>query len=97
MLSFNIHNYIIISQYSNFSAIWDWLDIIFCLMSSYLYSYIAVYSDINLNEEIRESVWFFEIFFFLAMVKNFLTDFIPVGEIKPVRNYKQIAMRYIKG
>lgn len=40
---------------------------------------------------------FFEVFYFIAIIKHFITDFTPIGEIKPVRDYKKIAIHYLKG
>lgn len=61
-----------------------------------MYVYIAVFSDFELNIWMKYGIWVFEVFFMIDILKCFITDFTPVGEVKPIRDFKSIAIHYLK-
>lgn len=91
-----------------FSVTWDIVIGLFCIFSSFFYAYVALFGIDPWNtDEVHEDhdeenikhtldILFFTLFA-LDMVKNFMTDFQPVGAITANRNFMDIASRYAYG
>lgn len=73
------------------------LDIIFCLISGYLYMWLATFGEEINMEELWILTGIMEIFFLISMYSNFMTDYLPEGSSEPVRDLQKIAIRYLKG
>ena len=73
---------------------WEVFDLINCIISSYLYIWLAAF------DESESSIFgymtiFFESCFTLSVLKRFITDYTPEGEHSPVRELNKISKRYI--
>ena len=66
------------------------------MISSYVYIWFAVFGDqgTDFHYYFEPSI---ELFFFLAMVVKFFTDFIPDGETEAEKSLDIISSRYLKG
>lgn len=82
-----------ISHTGKLSMIWNYLEILMCVMSSYYYAYLSLFcemTDIQLKVIIG-----LDIYFAVAILKAFLTDFTPENKNKPETNLFVIAKRYL--
>lgn len=68
-----------------------------CIVSSYFYAYIIMSHQVGLSTISSNILLFYDIYFGAHIVKCFLTDYVPKGEGKPVRDFKSIASNYIQG
>ena len=55
------------------------LDTFFCLVSGYLYMWLARFGDDVSGTELEILTGFMEIFFTFSMYTNFMTDYLPEG------------------
>lgn len=74
---------IIFKENSKFTIIWHNLYVFASVVSSLFYCYIIVIGKEQLSRPIINGLVFFDIFFLLCIIKKFLTEFTPVGEINP--------------
>ena len=79
--------------------VWNYINKICCLVSSHIYLFMAAYlsKDLLPEDNLYKLDLFFETFFAISMVLEFLTDFEPVPGQKAIRDLVIIANRYIKG
>lgn len=75
----------------------DIADTIFCMASGYVYMWFARFGDSLAKEDLFLMSSIIEVYFCLSMYVNFVTDYVPDGQIEPVRNLVQISKRYLKG
>ena len=69
-----------------------------CLISSYIYAYMAAFR-LHPDRETKFTTiaaLFFELIFVGHMCTQFILEYTPEGSKIPVRDYKMIAMRYMK-
>ena len=59
------------------------IDLILCLISGYLYMWLARFGDEIDSEELFIFTTCMEVFFGLSMYTNFMTDFLPDGQSEP--------------
>lgn len=98
-------NLLIMSHKSNFTKIWKLGVNILSLISMYVYSYAWIFgpSEIIVHIKVSKSKaglsinleLIIEFFFFLNLIKNFLTDYVPVNQRLPVKNFQQIVTNYL--
>ena len=81
----------VIRQNSGFSFVWNNLYVIACLITSYMYVWIAAYGHFSITHQIELG---FEIFFLLHVLKNCFTEYTPEGETNSVRHIASIISRY---
>lgn len=86
---------LILSQNSWFTNFWFGIDILSCIISSYLYAYMGTFGSNSLTTTGDRMVTFFEVVFVLSIIINFTTEYKPDGISKPVRDFKKIAIRYL--
>lgn len=82
----------IISENGKFAFFFKYLDIMFCILSSYIYLWYATFGPAE-----EKYYWieiFFESFFFVSMIVSFLTDFKHEGEIESEKRLSVIVKRY---
>ena len=101
LMSRPITYYIVISSGNPWYKLWCGLDILCCLVSSYMYAYIAVFkNEIGYAKvgttTLCDLVFFFELIFMLSILFKFFLEFKLEEEPLPIRNLKRIAVRYIK-
>lgn len=77
--SFSYQKTLILRENSWFTSIWFTIDIMSCIISSYLYAYMATFGGNSLNETGDIMVQFFEIVFVLSIIFNFITEYKPDG------------------
>lgn len=67
-----------------------------CLFSPYIYAYFALHGH---EQGEKGPVWItigFECIFVITILKNFITEYTPEGEIVPVKDIWKISDRYLK-
>ena len=71
-------------------------NIFLCISSVLLYGWVALHGLHNLPEDVGLNflVITIESIFFLIMLIKFNTEYIPQGEVQPVRDHFKIAMMY---
>ena len=89
--------FIIISHTNYFYGLWSVIHTICCLFSSYFYAFMAAFGQPEPDTPLYKLDWFFEIVFYISFLLCFLVDFVPEGGSRPVRNFRSIAIRYLKG
>lgn len=82
-----------ISHESWFSFLWNILDTIACLVSSYLVMIIAVFRKDKIGTVLIDRADSFELIFLLSMLKNFFTE--RVVEEDTVCDLEQISLHYL--
>lgn len=97
--SFITMQWLIMSEKSVFSVAWDQIYVINSVVSSYFYAYMVISGSGHnqLSTTSANIILFYDLYFAAHIVKCFLTDFVPNGESKPVKNFKEIAFNYIRG
>ena len=79
---------------STFIKIWGVVDISFCLLSAYVYSWLACFgTDSDTGAPFALTV-LFEIIFTISIILKMLTSYLPDGESSPVTDHKLIFTRY---
>lgn len=66
--------------------VWHMLYIICCLTSGYYYGWLALFGTDFDNPRQFAAILIFECIFTVQILINFLTEYIPEGEVIPVRN-----------
>lgn len=88
---------LIISEGSTFKRAWSIIYLLSCFTSPYFYAWVAL----NGHEKDEKLQLFFaysyESIFAFNICINFLTDFVPDGEIVPEKDMAKIADRYLNG
>lgn len=74
---------------------WKFCDGCLCIISTYVYVLMATFSEQQIGVQYRYLEYGFETVFLLTMIKNFLTDYTPDGEIHETKNLLLIAKRYL--
>ena len=64
------------------------IEIVSCIVSSYLYAYLAVFGDGSFPYP--SVIQFFDMLFLLSIGKCFLTEYVPEGETRPIRDLRKI-------
>lgn len=85
----------ILKENSWFTSIWFTIDIISCIVSSYLYAYMGTFGGNSLSPVGDNCIQVFNIVFILSIIINFSTEYKPDGISKPIRDIKKIALRYL--
>jgi hypothetical protein len=85
----------VICEHSTFSMVWGYLELIACILSSYLYAYLAATYWEEVAYEIKKLELFFDVFFGLDILKKFFTDYTPIGETVPKKDVS-IIRRYLR-
>lgn len=86
---------LIFMENSWISNIWKSIDIISCIISSYIYAYMAAFGESSLSESAYILYILFEAVFVISIIKNFTTEYKSDGMSKPIRDIKKIAIRYL--
>ena len=73
----------VIDHEGNLSACLKLLNILLCIISSYIYAWIACFGT-ERDGQLFNLFIIFEFLFFIIMVSNFFTDFIQEGEMSHV-------------
>ena len=100
---------ILIDHSSTFSQVFEFFEGLVSIASAYFYAYVSIfglsvsrYLAGDGGEKTSQSPddkidMFCFVFFLVAIGKNFLTDFKPIGAIEPIRDLASIAQRYVWG
>jgi len=95
-VEFDLLNSMIIDHEGIFITIWTVFDVLLCLVSSWTYMYLTVFSIEGIDTDKMEYYNFFiEIFFFITMAFGFITDFKKQGEKEPEKKFGVISKRYL--
>ena len=87
---------IILSETGTFMVIWNSLNILLCIVSSYYFIWLAAFEKES-EREINSTGFFMifeEVFFLVSMMLRFITDYTEEGENVPEKNLKVISKRY---
>lgn len=76
----SLQDIIMTQEDSMFSIFWKFLDTFSCIFSSYLYMYMATFSEEQIGTNPFYMAFGFEILFFLTVLKSFTTEYTPDGE-----------------
>ena len=88
---------IIISEQSTFKKGWSIVYLVSCFTSPYFYAWVALNGH-EKDEYLQLCfAYIYESIFALNICFNFLTDFVPDGEIIPEKDLAKIADRYLNG
>ena len=94
---FDLMKMIIINHESNFIVIWKLLDIFFCLVSSWIYMWLTVFSIEGVDTRFLEYYsHYIELFFLITIILGFITDFKKPGEHVAEKKLSVISKRYLK-
>ena len=74
--------------------VWHFLFVFSCLTSGYFYGWIALFG-IETEENHYKYIYIYESIFSIWIVINFITEYIPEGEVIPVRNLGKISHLYL--
>ena len=88
---------LIISHNNSYLDIWEFIHTIFCLTSSYIYAYVANFGLPEEGSTLYHLDTVFEVSFIISIILNFITDYVPDDNLTPVKDFRKIAVRYIKG
>ena len=88
-------NLLIISEYGSFNIFWKIFDLINCILSSYIYAWLAAFGDQASGTVMTDMSIFFESCFTVTMLLHFITDYTPEGERVPIRELSKISKRYL--
>lgn len=69
--------------------------VITSISSSYFYTFILIVEQNALSNSELTILIVFDIYYLTCILKKFLTEFTPVGEIAPVRDLFKIAHHYL--
>ena len=98
---FDIWSLIILNNGSVFCLFWNFFEVLCCIISSYMYAYMAAFginnNDLTINVDLRIADIFFFVVFTVSIIMNFLRDFVPEGETQACKDLKKIANRYLHG
>ena len=86
---FDLKSLLLISESSLILVFWKPLEIFSYLLSSYYYAWLMSFS--SQIESLSPMQIFWESIFLISMIINFLTEYTPDGETKPVREHPKIA------
>lgn len=87
----------IIGRKNPLYKLWGVFEVFCCLTSSYIYAYMAAFENPEPGTNLFKLFISYEIIFLVAFLLNFLVEYTPKGEEKPVRDIKSIAWNYLKG
>ena len=68
-----------------------------CVISSYLYAFIAAFENPNVGETLFNVTIFFETVFLVSLCVQFLVSYKPEGEERKIKDLTMISLRYLKG
>ena len=88
---------IIISHESIWYQAWYQIYVFSCLTSSYFYAFMAAFENPKQGSFLYIMDNIFEFIFYISFILNFIVDYQPPDQPKPVKDISKIAMRYIKG
>lgn len=86
---------IIISRDNKGLFIWNGIHIVACLVSSYMYAFLAAFHEKE-GALFNEIIIAFEIIFFISMCLNFITDYKEEGVNSSITDISRISIRYLK-
>jgi hypothetical protein len=90
----DVYQSFIISQESLLDDILEAIYVLCCLISPYFYAYLALHGHEEGNMTAIWTTLFFEGVFVVSILKNFITEYTPDGEIVPVKDIMKISERY---
>lgn len=91
-------DFIIISELNPLFQIFQVFITVLCLMSSYVYAYIAAFRLHNdMNESVYKLNYFFETMFLIDCILTFFVEYQPEDSKYPVRDMSKIAINYLQG
>ena len=86
----------IISEKGVISLIWSIVDIFSCISSSYIYAYLGAFGKDSDDTLMNTLITTYEGIFLITILKNFSTDYTPLGSTEVVKNLRLISLRYLK-
>jgi hypothetical protein len=79
-----------------FTKIWSVIYLLACFTSPYFYAWIAL-SGVGAEDNFQFYLTVvYESIFALNIIKKFLTDYVPDGDITPEQDLTKIADRYLQ-
>jgi hypothetical protein len=96
----NIYDKLVISRNNPILAVWKYIYILCCLVSSYFYAFLAAFEhnfDKNDSSTSTTTLSFvFEGIFVINILLSFITEYMPESSQNPERDLSKIATRYLK-
>lgn len=89
--------WIVIDMDNQVYLLWKMFVTTCCVVSSYLYAFIAAFENPNPGEMLFNITVFFESVFLVSICVNFLVSYEPDGEDYKVKDLTLISQRYLKG
>ena len=90
-------DFIVISKKSRLYIVWRIGFVISCLISSYQFTWFAVFGHPEDNTFSKKLSNFFEFYFILSIFFNFIIEYEEVGQVHPVRDFMKIITHYSQG
>ena len=91
-------DFIIISELNPLYHIFEVLITMLCLVSSYIYAYIAAFRlHQDMNQTAYKLSYIFETMFLIDLILNFFVEYQPEDSKYPVRDMSKIAVHYLQG
>lgn len=91
-------DFIIISELNPLYHIFEVLITMLCLVSSYIYAYIAAFRlHQDMNQTAYKLSYIFETMFLIDLILNFFVEYQPEDSKHPVRDMSKIAVHYLQG
>ena len=89
------YDWMIICDNSKVAIFWEAVEIVTCMLSSYIYTWLAVFGY-HFKDDVWIAYfwWFIEFTLSICMIVKFNKDFVPDGQTAPVRNHAKIRQYY---
>lgn len=75
--------------------VWHFLFVFSCLTSGYFYGWCALFGVEDDDHDYKVAIYIYETIFSIRIIINFLTEYIPEGDVIPVRNLTAISQLYL--
>jgi hypothetical protein len=75
--------------------VWDYIYILCCVASSYLYAYLAAFGMPVFNKDIEKVLLALDIYFFLCIIKCFMTSYTNKDQ-QQVKDFWKIGKNYLR-
>jgi len=82
----NFTKMVVLSEKGAFVQAWTIINMFSCLISSYIYSWMAAFGHKSGYQDLIPFIIIFEVIFSVHIVIKLITDYTPEGETMPVRN-----------
>lgn len=93
----NWQDFVVISKKSKLYIFWKIGFVLSCLISSYQFTWFAVFGHAIPGTLSYRLMMFFEVYFIISIVFNFFLEYEVQGQTQPVRDLMKIISTYLRG